>query len=149
MLHAPHPCCVFSIVYLLDIVRYSTCSKVGIWRYDQPLVRISNNGLQNPSKITITGLSVVYKPLRSLLCNKICEYCEKNNIIAFEQKCWIRKSLSCKEQFTIDIVNLKQAERKSAVGIYTCYIEYAKALDSVTYNWLLKTLEIYNFSGKI
>ncbi|CAH1114833.1 unnamed protein product [Psylliodes chrysocephalus] len=41
-----------------------------------------------------------------------------------------KKSQGCKEQLTIDSMILKQAE-KNQRNLYTCYIDYKKAFDSV------------------
>lgn len=96
----------------------------------------------------ITCLSVFYKTLTSLISNKIYKHCENNKLIAFEQKGCIRKSLGCKEQLTVDAVIMEQVKRKKR-NLFSCFIDYAKAFDSVPHNWLLKILEIYKISENI
>lgn len=96
----------------------------------------------------ITCLPTCYKLLTSIISNKIYFHCETNNIFSFEQKGCIRKSMGCKEQLSVDAIILKHAQFKKR-NLYTCYIDYAKAFDSVPHDWLLKVLEIYKISPAI
>jgi hypothetical protein len=50
-----------------------------------------------------------------------------------------------KEQLIIDTVIMEQA-RKNNRNIYTAFIDYKKAYDSVPHSWLLKILKMYKIN---
>jgi hypothetical protein len=51
----------------------------------------------------------------------------------------------CKEQLIIDTVIMEQV-RKNNRNIYTAFIDYKKAYDSVPHSWLIKILKIYKIN---
>ena len=98
---------------------------------------------QNPAKYRpITCLPALYKIITSLIARKIYQHCEENSILAEEQKGCRKLSQGCKEQLTIDAVIMKQACRKMR-NLYTAFIDYRKAFDSVPHSWLKHVLELY------
>lgn len=104
---------------------------------------------QDPAKYRpITCLTTLYKIITACLTNKIVKYCDEQNILAEQQKGCKKFSLGCKEQLTIDGVVMKQAHKKKR-NLYTAYIDYEKAYDSVPHSWLQKVLNIYKIDGKI
>lgn len=102
-----------------------------------------DDSTENPAKYRpITCLPAVYKILTSCIAMKIYEHCENNNILASEQKGCIKNSQGCKEQLLIDAVITEQAMQNKR-NLYTAYIDYQKAFDSVPHSWILKVLQIY------
>ncbi|CAD7002869.1 unnamed protein product [Ceratitis capitata] len=103
----------------------------------------------DPSKYRpITCLCTLYKLLTSCIATKIYEHIKHHNIVATEQKGCIKNSKGCKEQLIIDSVAMEQAFHNQR-NIYTAYIDYTKAFDSIPHSWLLKALEIYKVSPNI
>lgn len=91
----------------------------------------------------ITCLPTLYKILTACITNKIYKHVEENNILAEEQKGCKRDHRGCKEQLVIDSVVLGQAQKEQR-HIYTAFIDYKKAFDSVPHSWLIHVLQIYN-----
>jgi transcriptional accessory protein Tex/SPT6 len=86
-----------------------------------------------PSKYrSITCLQTLYKILTSCIACQIYLHC----IIAEEQKGCRKLSQGCKEQLLIDSTVSEQAKHQKH-NLYTAYIDYKKAFDSVPQKWLL------------
>lgn len=96
----------------------------------------------------ITCLPTLYKIISGILCNKIYNYLEVNNILTREQTGCRRKSMGCKEQITIDSVIMEQA-RQQKRNLSMAFIDYQKAFDSVPHVWLIKVLKIYGINPVI
>jgi hypothetical protein len=75
----------------------------------------------------------------------IYDHCQKLNILNEEQKGCVKECFGCKEQLIIDTVIMEQA-RKNNRNIYTAFIDYKKAYDSVPHSWLIKILKIYKIN---
>jgi hypothetical protein len=75
----------------------------------------------------------------------IYDHCEKLIILNEEQKGCVKESFVCKEQLIIDKLIMEQA-RKNNRNIYTAFIDYKKAFDSVPHSWLLKIVKIYKIN---
>jgi hypothetical protein len=60
----------------------------------------------------------------------IYDHCQKLNILNEEQKGCVKECFGSKEQLIIDTVIMEQA-RKNNRSIYTAFIDYKKAYDSV------------------
>jgi hypothetical protein len=75
----------------------------------------------------------------------IYDHCQKLNILNEEQKGCVKECFGCKEQLIIDTVIIEQA-RKNNRNIYTVFIDYKKAYDSVPHSWLIKILKIYKIN---
>lgn len=103
---------------------------------------------QDPAKYRpITCLPTMYKIITSCIAKRIYEHCEDNNLIAIQQNGCKKGSKGCKEQLIIDSVVCNQAATKNR-NLYTAFIDYKKAFDSVPHDWLTKVLEIYKISPK-
>jgi hypothetical protein len=101
---------------------------------------------KNPSKYRpITCLPTIYKIMTSCIKVIIYDHCQKLNILNEEQKGCIKECFGCKEQLIIDTVIMEQA-RKNNRNIYTAFIDYKKAYDSVPHSWLIKILKIYKIN---
>lgn len=101
------------------------------------------NNTQDPSKYRpITCLPTLYKMITSCITQRIYKHCEINNIIAAQQKGCAKGTKGCKEQLVIDSVICNQAYT-SKRNLYTAYIDYRKAFDSVPHQWLLDVLRLY------
>jgi hypothetical protein len=57
----------------------------------------------------------------------------------------VKECFGCKEQLIIDTVIMEQV-RKNNRNIYTAFIDYKKAYDSVPHSWLIKILKIYKIN---
>nr|XP_018896013.1 PREDICTED: uncharacterized protein LOC109029817 [Bemisia tabaci] len=95
----------------------------------------------------ITCLPTVYKLLASIISEKIYKHLEQNKLLDEEQKGCRKGSRGCKEQLTIDAVITKTAINTKA-PLFTAYIDYQKAFDSIPHSWLLEVLEIYGINPK-
>lgn len=90
----------------------------------------------------ITCLPTVYKILTACISHQVYSHCDRYNILAEQQKGCRKYSQGCKEQLLIDLVVMKQAYKTNR-NIYTAYIDYRKAFDSIPHSWLLEVLKIY------
>lgn len=108
-----------------------------------------NGDKNNPKNYRpITCLPTVYKLLTLVINNEIHSHCSDNKLISEYQKGCGKNSLGYKEQLIIDTIITKHAQAKQR-DLYTCYIDYVKAFDSVPHNWLLKVLEIHKVNPKV
>lgn len=104
---------------------------------------------QDPSKYRpITCLCTLYKILTSCIADKIYCHLDQHSVMATEQKGCIKMSRGCKEQLVIDAVVMEQAYYRSR-NIFTAFIDYRKAYDSVPHSWLTRVLEIYKVAPGI
>lgn len=104
---------------------------------------------EDPSQYRpITCLPTMYKILTSCISNRIYKHVNSNNVLAEEQKGCRKGHQGCKEQLIIDSVILKQAQKEQR-NLYTAFIDYKKAFDSVPHSWLLEVLRIYNIHPAI
>lgn len=105
--------------------------------------------LSNPAKFRpITCLQTIYKIITSCLTRIIYLHSENNKILVEQQKGCRKYSQGCKEQLTIDAIILKIVQKKKQ-DLYSMYIDYKKAYDSVPHSWLLKVLTIYKIHPEI
>lgn len=105
-----------------------------------------NEQTKNPANYRpITCLCTTYKLLTSCITNKIYDHCMKHSILAEEQKGCCKNSQGSKEQLVVDMVVMNQAHKKKR-NIYTAYIDYIKAYDSVPHSWLREILKIYKIN---
>lgn len=104
---------------------------------------------QDPSQYRpITCLPTIYKLFSSIICTKIYQHLNTNNIITEEQKGSKEKVLGCKEQLTIDAVVLNQAKKFNR-NLNMAFVDYKKAFDSIPHTWLIQVLKIYKICPTI
>ncbi|CAG4934599.1 unnamed protein product [Colias eurytheme] len=97
----------------------------------------------NPAKYRpITCLQTFYKILTACISRVINQHLTKYNILAEQQKGCRKDSQGCKEQLTIDAIAMKTATNQKK-DIYSMFIDYQKAFDSVPHSWLLEVLNLY------
>ncbi|XP_030749987.1 uncharacterized protein LOC115877806 [Sitophilus oryzae] len=96
----------------------------------------------------ITCLPTLYKLLTGILCNKIYEHIDTNNLMTQEQKGCRRKAQGCKDQLIIDAVIMEHA-KKNKRDLHTAFIDYQKAFDSVPHSWLIESLRLYKIDTQI
>jgi hypothetical protein len=114
--------------------------------HDITYLKPKDSDTKNPSKYRpITCLPTIYKIMTSCIKVIIYDHCQKLNILNEEQKGCVKECFGCKEQLIIDTVIMEQA-RKNNRNIYTAFIDYKKAYDSVPHSWLIKILKIYKIN---
>lgn len=98
---------------------------------------------QNPKNWRpIACLPTMYKLLTSVIANELYRHCESNNIIAPEQRGCRRRARGCKDHLMINKSILEDAHT-SKKNLSTAWVDYRKAFDSVSHEWLLKVLDLY------
>lgn len=104
---------------------------------------------EDPSKYRpITCLPTLYKVLTSIISEKIYKHLQLNNLLDEEQKGCRRGSRGCKEQLVIDAVITKTAVQRKQ-SLFTAYIDYQKAFDSVPHSWLMEVLSLYGVEKQV
>ena len=96
----------------------------------------------------ITCLSTFWKLLSGILAEKISLHLNKYSIIAREQQGAVKKSYGTKTQLLINKSIFEDAFRKRK-NLSMCYIDYAKAYDSVPHKWIIETLAVYKINSVI
>ena len=89
----------------------------------------------------ITCLNLTYKLYTSCLNNFLEHHCRINNIITVEQAGGKKGIWGTTEQVLINKSILKEAKTLKR-NIYTVWLDYQKAFDSVTHEWLLRSLKL-------
>lgn len=113
------------------------------------LIPKTSPAVSDPSKYRpITCLPTIYKLFTSVLTKKINNHLEKTQVIAEEQKGCRQGSRGCKEQLVIDSV-ISETAKKNRGNLYTAYIDYRKAFDSVPHSWLVEVLRMYKIDPVI
>ena len=90
----------------------------------------------------------MYKLYTSCLNQLIQDHCEYNNIITDEQAAGKKGVWGCAEQLLVNKGILKEV-RKQKRNLYTVWLDYAKAFDSVPHSWLFKALQLAKLPNKI
>lgn len=104
---------------------------------------------KNPSKYRpITCLPTLYKLLTGVIAEKIYKHLTENELLATEQKGCTKSAKGCKDQLVIDAIITGNA-KKEKKDLFTAYIDYQKAFDSVPHTWLLEVLELYKIDQQI
>ncbi|CAH2016975.1 unnamed protein product [Acanthoscelides obtectus] len=96
----------------------------------------------------ITCLSTAYKLLTAILADKVHNHLERNNLLDEEQKGCRKGSRGCKEQLIIDEIITGSARKKKS-PLFTAYIDYQKAFDSIPHSWLTEVLHLYGIENHI
>lgn len=90
----------------------------------------------------IACLPTMYKVLTSVIANELYIHCDKNDIIAPEQRGCRRGARGCKDHLMINKAILEDAH-KCQKNLSLAWVDYRKAFDSMSHEWLLKVLDIY------
>ena len=89
----------------------------------------------------ITCLNLTYKLYTSCLNNFLEHHCQTNSIMTTEQAGGKKGILGTREQLLINKSILKEAKTLKR-NMYTIWLDYQKAFDSVTHEWLLRSLQL-------
>ncbi|CAH2099489.1 unnamed protein product [Euphydryas editha] len=90
----------------------------------------------------IACLPSMYKLLTSVLANVLYSHCQENNIIAVEQRGCRRGARGCKDHLMVNKAILEDAHQNQR-NLSMAWIDYQKAFDSVSHDWLIKVLDVY------
>ena len=93
----------------------------------------------------IACLNLTCKHYTSCLNSFLEHHCRINNIITVEQAGGKKGIWGTTEQLLINKNILKEAKTLKR-NIYTVWLDYQKAFDSVTYEWLLRSLKLAKVS---
>ena len=90
----------------------------------------------------ITCLSNVWKLLSSCLSDRLYSHFKINNILPCEQKGCIKNCFGTIDQLLIDKAITNHA-RQNQRNLYVSWIDFRKAFDSVSHEWIFKCLELF------
>ena len=96
----------------------------------------------------ITCLSNIWKAFSACLSTNIYKHLQINNSLPVEQKGCIKKSLGTIDQLLIDKTITKHAKQKK-LNLHTVWIDFKKAYDSVSHEWIFKCLKMFKISTNI
>ena len=96
----------------------------------------------------IACLNIMYKLYTSCLNNFLCDHCESNNIITPEQAGGKKGVWGTTEQLLLNKTILKEVKSKKR-NLYTVWLDYRKAFDSVPHQWLIRALKLAKVPNKI
>ena len=91
----------------------------------------------------IACLNLTYKLYTSCLNNFLEHHYRTNSIITTEQAVGKKGIWGTTEQLLTNKNILKEAKTMKR-NIYTVWLDYQKAFDSVTHQWLLRSLQLAN-----
>ena len=86
--------------------------------------------------------------MSGILAEKISLHLNEHSVIAKEQQGGVKNSYGTKTQLLINKSVFEDAFRKRR-NLSMCYIDYAKAYDSVPHKWILEILTVYKISSVI
>ena len=89
----------------------------------------------------IACLNIQYKLYTSCLNTFLTDHIEKNNIITQEQAAGKKGVWGTIEQLLIN-KNIMKEVKSLRRNLYTVWLDYKKAFDSIPHKWLLKSLEL-------
>ena len=93
-----------------------------------------------------TCLSTTYKFLASVRTERTYSHLEQNDPL--EQKGFRCGSYGCKDQLMINKIILQNCKNRKR-NLSCAWIDYKKAFDSVSYEWIRRTLELFNVSSRV
>jgi len=96
----------------------------------------------------ITCLSNVWKIFSACLSNQIYNHLQRNKILPNEQKGCIKRSMGTVEQLLIDKAVTNYAKKKK-ISQYVAWIDFRKAYDSLSHEWIFKCLKMFGISDNI
>ena len=96
----------------------------------------------------ITCLSSVWKLFSSIIHHIIYHHLESNDLLTSEQKGCYRGSRGTKDQLLVDKLVLTEAHKRHK-NLYITWLDFHKAFDSVSHDWILKCSSLYGIHPKI
>jgi len=96
----------------------------------------------------IACLNIMYKLYTSCPNSFPCDHCETNSIITPEQAGGRKKVWGTTEQLLLNKTILKEVRSKKR-NLYTVWLDYRKAFDSVPREWLLHALRLAKVPEKL
>ena len=96
----------------------------------------------------ITCLSNFWKLLSSCISESIYSHFSSQNIFPFEQKGCIKRTLGTVDQLLID-KNISKHAHQNKRNLYVSWIDYRKAFDSVSHDWIFKCFSIFKVNEKL
>ena len=92
-------------------------------------------------------MNSLLKVLCTLMTVRLDEYVQQSNLINSGQIGFKKFSRTCDHVFTLkSLVNKYVYDNKSK--LYTCFVDFKKAFDSICHNGLFYKLELNNINGK-
>ena len=151
-----------TIFNLLPSKRSATLQQFSNWKspgsttidniqfYNAPqTVEIYNKITQHPEISCAIKLSFYNLPiLSSIITSRMQNHLNVYGIIPEEQKGCVPGKQGTIDQLMIDKMILNNA-KSSKRNLWTAWIDYKKAFDSIPHEWLIKRLEIHKFSDVI
>ena len=108
-----------------------------------------SNDTKNPKNCRpITCLSTTYKLLTSVQTDKTYSHLEQNILFPLEQKGCRRRSYGCKDQLMINKLILENCKKRKR-NLSCAWIDYRKTFDSVSHEWIIKSLELFKASPRV
>ena len=132
---------------------YSTCFTSGIipsvWykAVIHPILKRGKSPLFPLSHRGISLMSCVCKAFSSILNNRITKYAEDENILAEEQN-GFRRLRSCLDHIYA-LTTIIKNRKLQGLDTYCCFVDFAKAFDSVHYPFLWHKLMAYGIHGSM
>ena len=93
-------------------------------------------------------LNIMRKLYTSCLNSFLCNHCATNNILTPEQAGGKKNAWSTTELLLLNKSVLKE-ERNKKCTLYTVWLDYRQAFDSVTHEWLLYALTLAKVPEKL
>ena len=108
-----------------------------------------NNGTKDLKNYWLTTcLSTTYKLLTSVLTDKTYLHLEQNDLFPLEQKRFRRGSYGCKDQLMINKMILETCKKRKR-NLSCAWIDYKKSFDSVSYEWILRSLQLFKVPPRV
>ena len=92
----------------------------------------------------ITCLPIQYKLFTAAISKIMCQHINQHEILATEQRGCAAAGLGCKEHLMVDKMILEDAHTKGR-NLVMAYLDFKKAFDSVSHEWILHALTMYRF----
>jgi len=96
----------------------------------------------------ITCLPTVYKVFTSLIAKAMWRHIDNNDLMPPEQTGCTPRRGGCTDQLLIDQMVLDDSRRHQR-NVSTCWIDFKKAYDSLSHEWLLRMLQIFKFGDNL
>ena len=120
-----------------------------MWDYSiiYPILK-KGKDYRNPlSYRSISLMSTVAKVFNSIICKRISDFLDSNDLLVEEQN-GFRKLRSCIEHI-YSLYTVLRNRKENNLETFVCYIDFAKAFDSVNHDLLFAKLLSIGVTGKI